>query len=133
MFVTTYNFSVAKKLSCLPLLTLNFVSPTIFLMLCQSFFAIFGSLCHERVEKYCDKVPLPFSLINVATEFSFVTTKFCLLISFMSQHSFFSHNISQSISLILCGDRVVRCRNNICLWLEFQLDFCCDTALRIAT
>ena len=76
-------------------------------MLRQSFSAIISSLCHERVEKCHDKVPLPFALINVATELSFVTTKFCLLISFMSQHSLLCRNISQSISHVLCRDRVM--------------------------
>ena len=33
-----------------------------------SFFAIFSSLCCDRVEKCHDKVPLSFSFINVATE-----------------------------------------------------------------
>ena len=27
--------------------------------------------------------------------------------------------VSQSISLILCHDRVMRCRDNLCSWLQF--------------
>ena len=49
--------------------------------------------------------------INVVTQKSIVATKFCLLITIMSQHSFLCHNIYHSIPLILCRDKVVKCRN----------------------
>ena len=63
-------------------------------MLRHSFSTILSSLCCDRVEKCCDKVPLPFALINVETEFSFVARKFFLLISFMSQHLLLCRNVS---------------------------------------
>ena len=51
-----------------------------------------------------------FSII-VATQKSIVTTKFCLLIAILLQHSFLCHNIYHSIFLILCRDKVVKCRD----------------------
>ena len=88
-----------EKVVLLSIAYSNFVSRQSFLLLRQSFFSTFSFLCRDRVEKCCDKVPLPFALINVATELSFIATKFCLLISFMSQHSLL--NLSQHFSINL--------------------------------
>ena len=82
------------------------------LMLRKSSTAICFDQCPDRVRNVATFFFKNFSS-NVATYKSFVATKFCLMISFMSQHSLLYRNIYQSISLILCRNRVVRCRENI--------------------
>ena len=58
-------------------------------------------------------------LDNVATKRSIVATKFCLPIFIMSQHSFLCFKIYHSIPLILCRDKVVKCRDK--LYFQFEL------------
>ena len=99
----------------------------------QSFYAIFSSLCRDKIEKCRDKVLLPFALINVTTELSFVAKKFCLMISFMSQHSIlylqhFLVNLSHSMLRQSC-EMLRQSSFLACV----QLDLCCDIAILVAT
>ena len=85
----------------------NVVSRHSCLLSQQSFSDIFSSLCRDRVEKWLDKVPLPFNLINVMTELSFVSIKFLSFdflyvstLTSLSQH--FSINLSHIMSQQSC-------------------------------
>ena len=109
----------------------------------QRVFIDFSLHLSRQSFKRRDKVFLPFALFFVATELSNVVTFFwpCIL-SFVVIFLYMSRQNSGASSgalLILCRDRIVKCRDNLSIvilhsaWSLLRHSFaCCDKLLQVA-
>ena len=85
----------------------------------QSSTTICSNPCRDRV-KECRDIFSSRTSPAMSRHKNPLSRQSCLLIFIMLQLSLLCRNIYQSIPLILCRDRVVKCRDNLHFYLEFN-------------